>query len=482
MDIPLAIETLRRSWRKLAAVFLAALLSGFLAATLRPALYQAQSEVDVSTLFGGSGTQGGSLSPMDADRRIANELVVANGEEVAQRAGKSLHASDLPAVRKLISVAQLPNTDILGFTATEPDPRKAVKVAEAFAAAYTELSAQRVRQTAAAQANALQPRLTELAARLARFTGSSRTDLLIRASLTDQYASLIRKQQDLQTQATLAMPLPVVAPTAPTAPIGRSAGLLAILAAGLALLLCGLYLIIRARYDDAVRTLDDLDLHPNDRLIAFATPRRVAGVRCDLPAGGARHRLITDAAVMLCLESPLPRVVAVVALDAAASSGSLASELVSEMATAGTRVIGLSAQGSEDIAPLKGGEVERAKFLDRVPRPTPYPRPTTGEARPSAIVGSRVVSSTVGPAGLVARRNELSYLRDRSECLVVDMMWDEPGQLREAASTADHFLLYVYAGRTLRRDVKSTGALIRSLSSVPLTWLFDPGLSGDGRL
>jgi polysaccharide biosynthesis transport protein len=169
MELRTYLEILRR--RRLlivAATLIVAVVAG-MTSSLKTPMYVASARVllrpgDPSEQI--SQTQDGRGSA-DADRYLAAQLDVVESEAVASAVAQDVKGSSAKELLGQVSASQSGATDIVSISATDPDPARAAKVANVFAAAYIE--SRRVTAVAGLQkaSDEIGVKLTELEDRIA---------------------------------------------------------------------------------------------------------------------------------------------------------------------------------------------------------------------------------------------------------------------------------------------------------------------------
>lgn len=257
----------RRKWIALAAVIIVP--AAAVAFSLRQTpLYEASAEVLLSrqNLAGSlTGTEDPTLS-LPAERLPQTQADLARVPGVAQRALDEAGVTDLSTNQFLrsSSVSTATNSDILTFTVESENPERAEVLASAYAQAFTEY---RLELDTAALANArdeLEARIDELEAQ-----GEASSAL---------YASLVDKEQQLETLAALQTSNAFVVRTADdagqTRPQPIRNGLLGL---GLGLVLSLALVFIWEALDTRVRRVPDLERELGLTLLGRlpAPPRRL---------------------------------------------------------------------------------------------------------------------------------------------------------------------------------------------------------------
>lgn len=139
---PRADETLRSAVRRSLPILIGLVVLGVIAANLyakaKGPSYQAVSQVEVAATPLSSIITGTQSAFVDPQRSQDTALALAGSPQLYQDASKASDGrfGSAGAMESATSVAGVPDTDILAFTATSPDSRRAVGIANAVADGY----------------------------------------------------------------------------------------------------------------------------------------------------------------------------------------------------------------------------------------------------------------------------------------------------------------------------------------------------------
>jgi tyrosine-protein kinase len=205
MELRTYLDILRRRWKLIAAATMIVALTAGITSALKTPMYQAGAQVLLrpNDPLEQIGTERqASRNAVDADRYLSAQLDIIESEVVAREAAKEVPGASLKELRRQVNASQSGATDIVRISATDPDPARAAKVANAFAKAYIENR----RQFAVA---GLERAAKEIDAKL--------------AELQDRVAQLDSQIEDDQTAQEKAAaknkkPTPLPAPVATTLP------------------------------------------------------------------------------------------------------------------------------------------------------------------------------------------------------------------------------------------------------------------------
>jgi non-specific protein-tyrosine kinase len=167
MELRTYLEILHRRRRLLvAATMIVALVAGITSA-LRTPMYRADALVllrpnDPSEQLDGTQT---NTPVANADRYLSAQLNIIKSESVARAAAKEVSGASV-ALLAQVSAGQSGATDIVRISATDSDPARATKVANAFAKAYIENRRQIAVEGLERAAKELDAKLRELQARI----------------------------------------------------------------------------------------------------------------------------------------------------------------------------------------------------------------------------------------------------------------------------------------------------------------------------
>ncbi len=310
MDLQRLAAALQRSWKLLAAASLAAFLAAITVAALQPAKYESRALVDVARLLN---DENGFSNSERADRTVANELIVASDPALAGDVVRQLGGTEIEAVRRSVSIEQLPGTDTIEFTATTEDPALSAETATAYASGYVE--ARLARQT-----DALNDDADEIARELAVLreqfaalpeatTAQART---ARAeALMEQYVALVSRELELRgTARSNPEAARLVAPAlVPESPVGPPALVWGVVAALMTAVLGGLVVALLGRARDPVENRSDVE---EFGLSVLAEVEPASRFRRSPPTVG---RALETAAVNLTARRPIPQVIAILSVD-----------------------------------------------------------------------------------------------------------------------------------------------------------------------
>ena len=435
MPVTSGLRALRRALPALVLATLTAAVLCAVLASLRATTYEATAKL--SALAGQAST-----SPEEADRAIANKLVLAGGLDVARRAATALNDPDPLALRATVAVTQVPGTDVLAFSARDRKPARAQVVAEGFATAFSTLVADQSRQGALASADALTPRIDDLLAQLSRPAGTSDAQVTARSTLRDQYVATLRQQQDFRVQAALTQPSPVLESEDPPARVGHPAWLLGAVAGLLALTVGAMLVLVRARVDGVVRTVQDVGLPVADQL--GLDRRRPPAYRSRGTARTTRRSAVRDAAARLCLTDPPPQIVAVCDVVRGSAAGGFVFVLGRELGRIGMAV---------DVTPT----ATYAEGNDVAP----------GGADDRPLESAR------------QRRKELLNLSGNNNATLLQVPWEDPLEVALAAAVADLFVVRIQPDLSRVDDVHDLVARIAATSDIRVMWLLDRVTAGE---
>jgi tyrosine-protein kinase len=191
MELRAYLDILRR--RRLlivAAALIVAVVAG-ITSSVRTSMYTASAQVllrpgDPSEQI--AQTNQVNRQAADADRYLAAQLDIVESETVASAAAEEVKGSTTKELLEHVEASQAGMTDIVSISATDPDPARAAKVANAFATAYIEN--RRVNAVAGLEkaSDEIAAKLTELEHRIAEL------DSKIEADQTAQTSANAREQ------------------------------------------------------------------------------------------------------------------------------------------------------------------------------------------------------------------------------------------------------------------------------------------------
>lgn len=249
----LGILRLHKWWILLVTVLVVASALAF--SFQQTPIYQAQAEVLVNptTTVGGVVDAAGTLN-------LENESTVAQSTGVAQLVSKDVNPYALLA--NLTVTVDPPDSTILVFQYSDPDPQVAANRANAFAVSYLGYRRSKILESLQQQQKQVQDQIGVLRAKLA-----SAVDVTVRQSLKGQIASLLTAASATPTSGLDVgyQTQEAVAPGRPSSPNHVKTGILALfvglpLGAGLAFL--------RERFDDRLRGRGDLESHAGAAVLA----------------------------------------------------------------------------------------------------------------------------------------------------------------------------------------------------------------------
>jgi len=258
MDLQRVVPALLRSAWTLLLAAVAAFVVAALVTALRPDVYEAQALVDVELLLD---DEGAFTNAERADRTVANELVLAGDQRVAELAGERLEGVDVADLRDDVAIDQLTGTDNIRFTAAAAVPDTAARTATAYAEAYAAARLEQRQAVVSEEAEVIAGELAALQTELDTLSGSLTTqDRSREQALRDQYDALVGRQVELRTSTrTDAGPVRSVLPApVPDGPAGAGPLPLGLLAGLLTLALGAVIVAVRSRTRDAVEFRSDL--------------------------------------------------------------------------------------------------------------------------------------------------------------------------------------------------------------------------------
>jgi capsular exopolysaccharide synthesis family protein len=259
MELRKQLSVLKRHrWLIVEAMVLAALIGGFVAHNRKPH-YQATASV---LLLATVPSQGPSALPSPASNSEYSvvEAQLVTGPQVASAAARDLHASDPSALAAQVKVG---GTDILDVSATDPNPARAVRIANAFAEEFVSVSRLQTVTALQSAVNNLTARLTQLETQLTPTELNalhSSTPTATQSAAAIEFQDLYSQQQQLLVQENLTQgPGQVIAPARSAARVETSVKNILLLAGlgGLAVGLGGAFL--REQLDDRLRSREDVE-------------------------------------------------------------------------------------------------------------------------------------------------------------------------------------------------------------------------------
>lgn len=142
MDLRDYLRTARRRWRLILICAIGAVAVGVVATLLATPQYQATARLFVTTATAGpddssfDAYQGGLFS----QQRVASYADLVGGRELAASVAKDLDLELTPdELAANVTALSVPNSVILDITYTDPSPRRAQAIAQAYAVALTEM-------------------------------------------------------------------------------------------------------------------------------------------------------------------------------------------------------------------------------------------------------------------------------------------------------------------------------------------------------
>jgi capsular polysaccharide biosynthesis protein len=308
MELQRVVLALLRSARLLAVAALAAFLVAASVSALRPDVYEAQALVDVAALLDDDTAFSNAER---ADRTVANELVLAQGGNVAELASDRLGGVDPDGLRADVSIDQLTGTDNISFTATARQPGAAAETATAYAESYVTARLDKRRATVEVEAEGLAQERADLQRQIAAVAPQ---DEATDQALRQLYSQVVAREVELRTSARPDSDLgrALLPAASPDQPSGVSPILWGALAAVLTLALGALAIASRGRRRDAIEFPSDLQDLGLPVLAAARPPRRFWDARVDEAGDGG---LLDEVVLGLTLPKDVPAVVAVLAVD-----------------------------------------------------------------------------------------------------------------------------------------------------------------------
>ncbi|MCA1656220.1 MAG: hypothetical protein LC713_00620, partial [Actinobacteria bacterium] len=242
-------------WRRKVAILLAVMLIVgvvMVVASSRPTIYSATTEVLVQTGGVQVALDATERSEADARRQVETEIRILGSSAVRAAAGTTLGGQPPP-----VSATPAGKADVVLVTAESGIAAESAEIANAYADAYAKLRAEQVAEEMTAAITELQGRITDLDQQLT----AQADNAAVRDSLSQQQAGLRQQLDRLQVfQAAKTGAAEVVVPASvPTNPISPNPGRAGVLAAiGGLVLAVGVALVLE-RFDDSVRSKDDLE-------------------------------------------------------------------------------------------------------------------------------------------------------------------------------------------------------------------------------
>jgi non-specific protein-tyrosine kinase len=299
-----------------------------------------------------------SRGAVDADRYLAGQLDIIESEPVAVAAAKLLDGASPKDLLAQVSASQSGATDVVEISATDPDPARAAKVANAFTRAYVENrrdyavgGLDRVAAELEGKLAELQDRIGDLDAKV--IDGQAPADVeAARQAAAVQYETLYARQQELLVTKSLKrgeaeLIAQAEAPGAPASPKPkRDAALGAIIG-----LLLGLgFAFLREQLDDRVRTREEVEQVTGLAVLAELptdeeserNPAQVAAAERPVGALAEAARGLRTSITFLGVDEPLRRIV-VTSPGPGEGKSMVAANLAAVYAQAGKKAILVSA-------------------------------------------------------------------------------------------------------------------------------------------
>ena len=460
---------LRRQWR---VVLIGALVGTVLAAgylAVAPEEFTARTSVLVTVTTPDTDTN----APRSAEINLDTEAQLLRSTDTVTAAAELLELppDELGDLADRVTVTVPPNTEILTIAYVGPTARAARDGAAAFGKAYLDLRRASAEAGLTAEVKALQARVESVTAQLEEITEAAekleegspeRATLDERiVALNTQLASLANQRNRLQ--ATPLTPGRVIteptlpgSPSSPDLPLSLAAGLLLGLLAGLGLA------ALRDRYDDVIRSEQDLGRRTTVPAVAVLTEPvddrdvvLVSGVESDSRAYGRVRNQVTSS-----LEGSLRPTVVVTGVHR--GCGPVAANLAASLARLGEEVYLLCADAFGRTAEDLLGERPRAGLAEVLNGTATV----EGAARPLPGLPTLRV---LGPGNEAQQADAL--LQTRSLRRLVDQLSASaayvvieapPTALSAAAQTlapvAEAAILVVQQGVTTARDVADAQA------------------------
>lgn len=404
MDLRRAAVAAARQASLLLVVAVCAGLLATCAAVLRGAVYETRALVNVGQLLG---DQEAFSNAERADRRVANELVVAGDPGLAHLASRRLGGVDVEDLRRNVSVEQLAGTDSIAFTARGETPRAASTTARQYAASYAAARLDQRRAALTAEADEVARELEVLQRRISTLSDDDLPQTASqRAALEERYTAVADQQLELRRRSGLeqAPEQFVLSPPVPQEPAGPGPLVWGLLAAALSLALGAAVVALRHRIHDPVEHRSEVEA-AGLPVLAEVPPARNPWGRSPDPAWA-----VQAAALALAARDPALGVITVVSVEDQDTS-----ELV------GALTAGLSEQGSWPVRPASaprpggggGGDEGRARLP--APRVHVADTPTSSRRGLASVRRSDLVVVVVVRG--VTRRAELARVLDQLQHL-----------------------------------------------------------------
>lgn len=326
----------RRRWLLMTAVVLACAAVGLVQVSRQTPQYQAVSQILLDQMIIPSN---GGLGVYLAERQLENDLAFANSPLVGQKMADQIGYR--PAVQ-----ATSVNADVVSFTAVSTNPAAAATEANLFAETFIVARRERLLDSFTAAITERDGVIADLQAERTALDLSDPAEAIRKETLDSQIAGLIVQRDELRLSSKLqsaggaTVIAPAVPPTAPFAP-DRSRTVALALTFGLACAAAAAW--VRERFDDTIRTRDDLDRASHVSYLG-ALPRDRSRA-AENPAFIAEHgpldeafRSLRTSVQFAGLRQPL-RSVQITSANSAEGKTTTASYLAVAMAQAGERVV-----------------------------------------------------------------------------------------------------------------------------------------------
>jgi polysaccharide biosynthesis transport protein len=327
-------QIVRRRWKFVALITIVVFGLGVVYSLNETKQYRAEALVELSRTDLAAtvtGTPGTTLLGTDFSRLAQTDATVASSEPIAAQAIKAVHAG--VSARALLansSVTSSPDTDLLTFEVNSVNPSQAIKLANAYARAYTQFQGQ-------LDTAAVQSAVRGLSAQIAGFQRQGKSPP---AALTGR-ASELEVLRTLQASSTTVARPATSAPQVKPTPV-RDAVLAAV--AGLLLGLLGAF--ARDALDTRVTDENEISSRLGWPLLArLPTPsrsiRKSGAVASLAEPGGpdAEAVRILRAQVTYALRASGAKTVAITSAEVAEGKSTTAANLAVAIAQAGSHVV-----------------------------------------------------------------------------------------------------------------------------------------------
>jgi Mrp family chromosome partitioning ATPase len=263
----------RRIWFVLEAVVIVAVVAG-VGSSLRPAKYTSSARMYLQPDSPAEQLNPGQLTFRDPVRFVQAQIDILGSEAVAREAAKVVGGLSAKDVERRTSVRSSSTSDVLEVSATDGDPDRARRIADAVVSSYIEnrrrsavAGLERAAKDLDERLAPLNAELADIDARIAALPAADRSAaagqqlLALREATLSQYETLFSRRQELAVDISLQRGgAEVIAEaTMPTAPVSprpvrdAAAGALfgGILGAGIVLL--------REQLDDKLRSVEEVE-------------------------------------------------------------------------------------------------------------------------------------------------------------------------------------------------------------------------------